>query len=147
MKESYGGAGENRHGFHGRERGTPNEGHGGRGQGREAPGGGKVKHMAEPTNHAGHTHDMARRHEHDARVEATRGIHTGKQMDGHERILHETHKLHQHDGHISHGSKHGESHHIREGGALRAGESSRELGDTPAHERSESKAERRREGE
>jgi hypothetical protein len=90
--------------------------------------------MSEPTNHAGHTHEMARRHEHDARVEATRGIHTGKQMDGHERILHETHKLHQGDGHISHGTKHGESHHIREG-------------ETASHERHESKAERQREGE
>lgn len=33
------------------------------------------KEKPEPTNHAGHTHEMARRHEHDARVEAVRAAH------------------------------------------------------------------------
>jgi hypothetical protein len=40
--------------------------------------------------------------------------------------LHETHKLHQ-GTFTSHGNKHGESHHIREGGALRVKESGKEL--------------------
>jgi hypothetical protein len=128
MKESYGGGGENRHGgFHNRGRQTPHEGHGGSGQGRMAPAGGKHKHMSEPTNHAGHTYGMHNTHAHNARVEATRGIHTGKQMDGHERILHETHKLHQTDGHFSHGTKHGESHHVREETAGHVRETGKEL--------------------
>jgi hypothetical protein len=51
--------------------------------------------------------------------------------------LHETHKLHQGDGFVSHGDKHGAASHWRDS----------ERGDTPAHERTESAAERRREGE
>ena len=134
MRETYGGDGENRHGgFHNRERKTPNEGHGGHGSSAMSPGGGKHRHMSEPTNHAGHTHEMARRHEHDARVEGHRAVHAGKGQMDHERILHETHKLHQ-GPFTSHGNKHGESHHIREG-------------ESASHERHESKAERAREGE
>ena len=112
MRESYGGDGENRHGgFHNRERQTPNEGHGGHGQGRmEPPAQGRAG-MKEPTNHAGHTHEMARRAEHDARVEGHRAVHAGKGQGDHERILHETHKLHQ-GPFTSHGNKHGESHHV-----------------------------------
>ena len=72
------------------------------------------KHMAEPTNHAGVTHEMARRREHDARVEGHRAVHAGKGQGDHERILHDTHKLHQGDGHYSHGNKFGESSHYRE---------------------------------
>jgi hypothetical protein len=83
--------------------------------------------MKEPTNHAGHTHEMARRHEHAARVESMRNAHAGAGQRDHEKILHDTHRLHQGDGHYSHGSKHGAEHHIR-------GEH-------------ESAAERRREGE
>jgi hypothetical protein len=33
---------------------------------------GKKAKASEPTNHAGHTHEMARRHEHDARIDAIR---------------------------------------------------------------------------
>jgi hypothetical protein len=105
---------ENRYGFHGRGRQGHNHNTGN--QGAMAPGGaaGK-KHMSEPTNHAGHTHEMARRHEHDGRVESMRNAHAGHGPQAHEKILHESHKLHQNPGqHISHGSKHGEAHHVRE---------------------------------
>lgn len=112
---------DNRYGFHGRHRQGHDHNANAQGAGKKVggtggkePGGMAKKHMEAPSNHAGHTYEMARRHEHDRRVEATRGLHTGKQMHGHERILHETHKLHQHDGHISHGTKHGEAHHVRE---------------------------------
>ena len=81
--------------------------------------------MAEPTNHAGHTH--THQGEHNARVESMRNAHAGAGQRDHEKILHDTHRLHQGDGHYSHGSKHGAEHHIR-------GEH-------------ESAAERRREGE
>jgi hypothetical protein len=67
---------------------------------------------SEPTNHAGHTHEMARRHEHNARVEAHRSVHAGKGQQDHE--MHESHKLHQ-GSYSSHGNKHGEAHHYREG--------------------------------
>jgi len=87
---------------------------GGSGQGAMAPGGGKHRHMSEPTNHGGHTYDMARTHEHHANVEAMRNAHAGRGQQDHEKILHETHRLHQGDGHVSHGSKHGAEHHIRE---------------------------------
>ena len=69
--------------------------------------------MAEPTNHAGHTHEMARRAEHDARVEGRRAVHAGKGQQDHVKILHESHKLHQ-GAFTSHGNKHGEAHHYRE---------------------------------
>ena len=71
--------------------------------------------MKEPTNHAGHTHEMARRAEHDARVEGHRAVHAGKGQQDHQKILHETHKLHQ-GPYTSHGNKHGESHHVRQEG-------------------------------
>jgi hypothetical protein len=122
---------ENRTGYHHPQR--VNEEKGGSGQGRmEPPNGGRAG-MKEPTNHAGHTHEMARRHESDARIEAHRAVHAGKGQRDHERILHDTHKLHQ-GPFTSHGSKHGESHHLRNE-------------ESPAHERRESKAEREREGE
>ena len=78
------------------------------------PHGAPHKHMAEPTNHAGHTHEMARAAEHAARVEGHRAVHAGKGQGDHERILHDTHKLHQGSGFVSHGNKYGASAHYRE---------------------------------
>ena len=107
---------------------------GGGGQGAMMPEGRAHKPMAEPTNHGGHTHEMARRHEHDAGIDAMRNMHAGKGQRDHEKILHETHKLHQGEPFMSHGNKHGAAHHWRDE-------------ESPAHERRESAAERRREGE
>ena len=107
---------------------------GGGGQGAMMPEGRAHKPMAEPTNHGGHTHEMARRHEHQANVDAMRNAHAGKGQRDHEKILHETHKLHQGEPFMSHGNKHGAAHHWRDE-------------ESPAHERRESAAERRREGE
>ena len=70
---------------------------------------------SEPTNHAGHTHEMARTHEHAANVEAMRNAHAGKGQQDHQKILHESHKLHQ-GPYTSHGNKHGAAHHWRDGG-------------------------------
>ena len=129
---------ENERGFHhprqvNFDRGAgPSEGGG-------PPHGAPHRHMAEPTNHAGHTHEMARRSESDARIERHRGSHDDHAMGKHERILHDTHKLHQGHEPVSQ-SKHGASHYIRAGEG-EAGEES------PAHERRESAAERRRERE
>ena len=78
------------------------------------PHGAPKKHMAEPTNHAGVTHEMARVHEHSARVERHRAAHAGGGQRDHERILHDTHKLHQGSGFVSHGNKYGASAHYRE---------------------------------
>ena len=141
MRDTYGGDGHNRHGgYHSRDRKTPNEGHGGGGQrdGKRVEGtdhhmgsgerSAGHKTMKEPTNHAGHTYGGNAAH--DARVNATRSLHTGSAggQHGHEKILHETHKLHQRPGaHYSHGSKHGESHHIREGGGGHVKETGKEL--------------------
>ena len=122
---------ENERGFHHPRQ--VNFERGGGGQGAMMPEGRAHKHMSEPTNHGGHTHEMARVHEHAARVEAHRGVHAGKGQQDHEKILHDTHKLHQ-GTFTSHGSKYGAEHHIREG-------------ESAAHERTESAAERRREGE
>ena len=115
MRESYGGGGENRHGgFHNRERQTPNEGHGGSGQGRmEPPNQGRAG-MKEPTNHGGHTYGPGRAAGQAKRVEGFRGVHAGGGQRDHEKILHETHKLHQ-GPFTSNGNKHGEAHHVREG--------------------------------
>ena len=123
---------ENERGFHHPRQ--VNFERGGSGQGAMMPEGKAHKHMAEPTNHGGHTHEMARVREHQANVDAMRNDHAGKGQQDHERILHETHKLHQGNPFTSHGNKHGAAHHWRD-----------EEG--PAHERSESAAERRREGE
>ena len=68
--------------------------------------------MKDPTNHAGHTYGGQAAH--DKRVEAHRSVHAGKGQQDHEKILHETHKLHQ-GPFTSHGNKHGEAHHVREG--------------------------------
>ena len=122
---------ENKRGYH-----HPNQVNferGGSGQGAMMPQGRAHKPMAEPTNHGGHTHEMARRHEHDAGIDAMRNMHAGKGQRDHEKILHETHKLHQGE-YTSHGNKHGAAHHWRDE-------------ESPAHERRESAAERRREGE
>jgi len=115
MRESYGGSGETRHGgYHSRERRTPNEGHGGSGQGRMEPNTQGRAGMKEPTNHAGHTYDMGKTHAHSANVEAMRNAHAGKGQHAHQKILHETHKLHQTGDFNAHGnSKHGEAHHYR----------------------------------
>ena len=67
--------------------------------------------MAEPTNHAGHTH--THQGEHNARVESMRNAHAGAGQRDHAKILHESHKLHQ-GAFTSHGNKHGEAHHYRE---------------------------------
>jgi hypothetical protein len=112
MRESYGGSGENKRGFHHRE--DQGHDHNTGSQGRIEPPAAARAGMKEPTNHAGHTHEMARRHEHDARVEAHRGVHAGKGQQDHEKILHDSHKLHQ-GSFTSHGNKYGESHHIRKG--------------------------------
>jgi hypothetical protein len=128
---------ENSRGFH--HRAQVNFEKGGSGQGAMMPEAKGRAGMKEPTNHGGHTHEMARRAEHDARVAGHRAVHTGRgggQQD-HERILHDTHRLHQGDGHYSHGNKFGESSHYRE----EAGEGhSRE----PAKFLAEEAAERRR---
>jgi len=126
---------ENERGFHHPRQ--VNFERGGGGQGAMMPEGRAHRHMAEPTNHGGHTHEMARVHEHAARVEAHRGVHAGKGQRDHEKILHESHKLHQGEPFTSHGNKHGEAHHFRE----EAGEGhSRE----PAKFMREEAAERRR---
>ena|SRR6516164_122050 len=86
---------------------------GGGGQGSMPPHGAPAKkHMAEPSNHAGVTYEMARTREHSARVEAHRAAHAGGGQQDHERILHDTHKLHQ-GPFTSHGNKHGASSHYR----------------------------------
>ena len=86
---------------------------GGSGQGRmEPPAQGRAG-MAEPTNHGGVTHDMARTKEHMARVEGHRAVHAGRGQRDHEKILHDTHKLHQ-GPYTSHGNKYGASAHYRE---------------------------------
>ena len=87
---------------------------GGGGQGRMEPDTKGRSGMKEPTNHAGHTYEMARAAEHAARVEGHRAVHAGKGQGDHERILHDTHKLHQGSGFVSHGNKYGASAHYRE---------------------------------
>ena len=69
--------------------------------------------MKDPTNHAGPTYEAGRHAEHAARVERFRGVHAGGGQQDHEKILHDSHKLHQ-GMFTSHGNKHGESHHLRE---------------------------------
>ena len=86
---------------------------GGSGQGRMEPDTKGRAGMAEPTNHGGHTHDMARTKEHMARVEGHRAVHAGRGQQDHEKILHDTHKLHQ-GPYTSHGNKYGASAHYRE---------------------------------
>ena len=104
---------ENRRGYHH----TASQGHDHNtgAQGRMAPAGKPHKHMAEPTNHGGHTYSGEMQREHDRRTEATRMAHGQR-------------------GHAAGLSKYGAEHHIR-------GEES------PAHERTESAAERKAEGE
>jgi len=115
---------DNRRGFHHPHR--VNEEKGGSGQGRmEPPNQGRAG-MKEPTNHAGHTYEPARHAEHAARVESIRSAHAGHGQADHERILHDTHKLHQ-GTFTSHGNKHGESHHIREPAEGRVTETGKEL--------------------
>jgi hypothetical protein len=92
--------------------------------------------MSEPTNHGGHTYSGVMQGQHVARVERHRAAHAGGGQRDHEKILHETHRLHQGDGFVSHGDKHGAASHWRRDGEEGA-----------AHERRESKAEREREGE
>jgi hypothetical protein len=103
---------ENERGFHHPR--AMNAEMGGSGQGRMEPPAASKKGAREPTNHAGHTHEMSRRHESDRRIESIRGAHAGHGQQDHEKILHETHKLHN-GGFTSHGHKHGEAHHWREG--------------------------------
>ena len=85
---------ENSRGFH--HPGQRNFEKGGSGQGRMEPDVKGRAGMKEPTNHAGHTHELGRRHESDARIERMRGSHDDHSMGQHEKILHDTHKLHQH---------------------------------------------------
>jgi hypothetical protein len=103
---------DNSRGFH--HAGQRNFERGGGGQGAMMPEAKGRAGMAEPTNHGGVTHEVARRREHDARVEGHRAVHAGKGQGDHEKILHDTHKLHQGGGFVSHGNKHGEAHHYRE---------------------------------
>jgi hypothetical protein len=130
--------GENAKGFHH----PPQQNYPRQPGGSEGPMGSHSSERGEgPTNHSGHTYEHARRAEADARIERVRaahgaGSHERDYHGGHERILHETHALHQHEDHGPSQSKYGAAHHFRE-----------EHGDTPAHERRESKAEREREGE
>jgi hypothetical protein len=103
---------ENRRGFH-----HPNDqghDHNTGAQGRMEPNSGRHQHMSEPTNHGGPTHEMARTREHAANIEHMRNMHAGKGQQDHEKILHETHKLHQGEPYMSHGNKHGAAHHWRE---------------------------------
>src|SRR5215472_2179001 len=106
---------DNRRGFHH----PHNQGHDHNtgAQGRMEPPNEGRSGMKEPTNHAGHTYDKGRHAEHAARVERMRAAHgvgegAADYHMGHERVLHETHKLHQ-GTFTSHGNKHGESHHLR----------------------------------
>ena len=114
---------ENERGFHHPRQ--VNFERGGGGQGAMMPEGKAHKPMAEPTNHAGHTHEMARRVESDARIAGHRAVHAGGGQRDHEKILHDTHKLHQHGAVVSQ-SKHGASHHWREGEHESAAERKRE---------------------
>ena len=104
---------ENRRGFHHREQLNFEHGHE-RGQGRmEPPNQGRVG-MKDPSNHNGPTGDMARTREHQGNVERMRGAHAAHHgYREHEKILHDTHKLHNGD-YTSHGNKHGEAHHVRQ---------------------------------
>ena len=127
---------ENERGFHHPRQVNYGRG-GGPSEGGSPPHGGAAhRPMAEPTNHGGVMHEKARRDEHAARVERHRAAHAGGGQRDHEKILHETHKLHQGEPFTSHGDKHGAASHWRRDGE-----------ESPAHERSESKAEREREGE
>jgi hypothetical protein len=103
---------ENERGFH-HPRQVNFERGGAGSEGGSPPHGGPHKHMAEPTNHGGVTHEMARTKEHMARVEGHRAVHAGKGQSDHEKILHDTHKLHQ-GPFTSHGNKYGASAHYRE---------------------------------
>jgi hypothetical protein len=107
---------DNSFGYHHRHQVNFNKG--GSGQGRMEPPAQGSAGMREPTNHAGHTYDKGRAAEHVRNVEGMRSRHAGLGQKDHERILHETHKLHQ-GTFTSHGNKHGESHHIREEAAER----------------------------
>jgi len=102
---------DNRRGFHH----PHNQGHDHNtgAQGRiEPPAQGRAG-MKEPTNHGGHTYDMSKTAAHHANVEKLRAGHAGLGQQDHEKILHDSHKLHQ-GTFMSHGNKHGESHHLRE---------------------------------
>jgi len=101
---------DNRYGYHHRH--SQGHDHNTGAQGRMEPNVQGRAGMKQPTNHAGHTYEPGRHAEHAARVEAFRGVHAGGGQQDHERILHDTHKLHQ-GTFVSHGNKHGESHHIR----------------------------------
>src|SRR6516225_6716972 len=100
---------ENERGFHHPRQ--VNFERGGGGQGAMMPEGKAHTPMSEPTNHAGHTYEGGRMREHAARVEGMRK-HGGAGQQDHEKILHETHKLHQ-GPYTSHGNKHGAAHHWR----------------------------------
>jgi hypothetical protein len=106
---------ENARGFHHPRQSNFADEHMRGSSGEAGPHGPAHKHMAEPTNHGGHTHEMARRHESDARIESIRDKHAAHHGHReHEQILHDTHKLHNGD-YTSHGNKHGAAHHWREG--------------------------------
>lgn len=101
---------DNERGFHGPGRQGHDHNKGGASGGEHQ--GGSKKGGGEPTNHGGHTYGGHAAH--NARVESMRNAHAGHGQQDHERILHDTHKLHQNPGqHVSHGNKHGESSHYR----------------------------------
>ncbi|HKD77903.1 MAG TPA: hypothetical protein VKB76_20520 [Ktedonobacterales bacterium] len=103
---------DNRFGFHGRHR--VGHDHNTGMQGRMEPDTKGRAGMKEPTNHGGHTYGGKHQAAHQSNVEHMRAMHAGRGQADHERILHETHKLHQTGNYNEHGnSKHGESHHIR----------------------------------
>jgi len=86
---------------------------GGSGQGRmEPPNQGRAG-MKEPTNHGGHTYEMGKTAAHNSNVDRMRSAHAGLGQGDHEKILHDTHKLHQ-GPYTSHGNKYGASAHYRE---------------------------------
>jgi hypothetical protein len=91
---------------------------GGSGSSGGPPGGGGTRGSGkgEPTNHAGHTHEMSKRHDSDRRIDSMRNAHAGHGQQDHEKILHDSHKLHQGGNAASHGTKHGADHHWRGNG-------------------------------
>src|SRR6516225_7411648 len=111
MRESYGGGGENKRGFHNPPSERPDHNRGAS-TGGGAPHGG-AKKAGEPTNHGGHTYSGVMQAAHTAAVEHMRGMHAGKGQMDHEKILHQTHKLHQGGDHnVLGSSKHGAEHHV-----------------------------------
>jgi len=120
---------DNRRGYH--HPNNQHHDHNRNAQGRMEPNSGGHRHMSEPTNHGGHTHDMMHTREHQRNVESLRNAHAGRGQHDHEKILHETHKLHQTGNYNEHGNSiHGEAHHHRMGSDKAGGAANLHIGDT-----------------